>query len=136
MSARILALLEKDESSQEVAASLADVGHIVQVVSSFADAIQILQAKEHIDLVISDVHLENGGNVFDFLRWVQERPSQLGDVAFVLFSCRPTPMAKHLEEGLRIASRMLGAAQYISMERFDGTKLREQIKLLLPPSVV
>ncbi|MBS1996144.1 MAG: hypothetical protein JSS86_07530, partial [Cyanobacteria bacterium SZAS LIN-2] len=50
----------------------------------------------------------------------------------VLFSCRPTPMARHLEDGLRIASRMLGAAQYISMERFDGKILREQINLLLP----
>jgi CheY-like chemotaxis protein len=132
MCAQILALLEKDGLSQEVVASLTKAGHTVMTAESFGDAIHILQGLHPIDLVISDVHLENGGNVFDFLRWVNDHPSAVGKAPFVLFSCNPSPFAKHLEDGLRITSRMLGAAQYISMDRFETDKFSEQIGFLLP----
>jgi CheY-like chemotaxis protein len=99
-------------------------------VKNFPEAIEFLR-KQHVDLIISDVHLENGGNVFDFLRWVKENPSTKS-TPFVLLSSEPTPRAKFFEDGLKTTARLLGAAKYISMDRFDSEEFRKQIDALLP----
>jgi len=134
MCAQILALHEQDETSQEVVQSLNSIGHNVVLAETFAEAIDILQGLHVIDLIISDVHLENGGNVFDFLRWVKKNPTSVGGTPFVLFSFEPSKMAKHLEDGLRTSARMLGAAKYIAMDCFDAAEFRKQIDALLPKS--
>ena len=132
MCAQILALHEQDDTSRRVVESLQASGHSIVVCESFADAIDILQRGHEIDLILSDVHLENGGNVFDFLRWVKRNPSSGRATPFVLFSFEPSKMAKHLEDGIRTSARMLGAARYITMESFDSTDFCRQIDALLP----
>jgi CheY-like chemotaxis protein len=82
--ALILALHEDDENSHQVAESLKQCGHKVIQCKKFTYAISVLQAQQ-VALIISDVHLENGGNVFDFLRWAKRNPSTK-DTPFVLFS--------------------------------------------------
>jgi CheY-like chemotaxis protein len=134
MCAQILALHEKDETSREVVESLSSSGHNVVLAETFTEAIDILQGLHVIDLIISDVHLENGGNVFDFLRWVKKNPSSVGRTPFVLFSFEPSMMAKHLEDGLRTSARILGAVKYIAMDCFDAVEFRKQIDALLPKS--
>ncbi len=130
MHALILALHEEDQNARQVTQSLKQSGHRVIESKNFADAISALNIQQ-VDLIISDVHLENGGNVFDFLRWVKKNPSTK-DTPFVLFSCEPTPKAKYFEDGLRTTARMLGAAMYITMEIFDSIEFRKQIDSLLP----
>lgn len=129
MSAQILALIESPATELAVTESLSRSGHSVLVVPTFPKAIGILQGV-HVDLIISDVHLENGGNVFDFLKWVKTNPL-LGFIPFVLLSCEPTILAMYLEDGIKTSARMLGATKYIRMNTFDSDELRQQIDPLL-----
>jgi CheY-like chemotaxis protein len=131
MCAQILALHENDATSADVVYSLEKSGHNVVLAGTFGEAIAILKSLRKIDLVISDVHLENGGNVFDFLRWVKDHPSKAVAIPFVLFSCRPSPLAKHLVDAVRTSARILGASKYIAMDAFDSDDFRKQMDLLL-----
>lgn len=106
----ILTLLESDENSKQVAESLKQSGHDIVFAENFTDAINVLQ-NHHFDLVISDVHLQNGGNVFDFLRWFRKNPPT-NKTPFVLFSSRPSPTAKYFEEGVKTTASILGATMY------------------------
>jgi CheY-like chemotaxis protein len=128
--ALILALHEEETHSTRVVESLKLSGHNVLLSKNFSDAIKLLQS-QHVDLIISDVHLENGGDVFDFLRWVKQNPSTK-DTPFVLFSSEPTARAKYFEDGLRTTARVLGASLYLSMDIFDSEEFRKQIESLLP----
>ena len=132
MGARILALFEKDDQTRQVVICLRNVGYTVVVCQTFTEAITRLTGPRNIDLVISDVHLENGGNVFDFLRWVRNYAPPIAGLPFVLFSFQPSPLAKHLEDGVRTTARLLGAAHYIAMDTFDSDKFSKQIEELLP----
>jgi|JI10StandDraft_1071094.scaffolds.fasta_scaffold00004_134 CheY-like chemotaxis protein len=135
MSALAIALLENKKNAKQVTACLAQCGHETIVVDSFAKAKDLLLTQP-CGLIISDVHLENGGSVFDFLRWVKDSPAPLNTIPFVLLSVEPTKRAKYLGEGVRMAARHLGAAKYISMEKFDVNILSEQLSdLFLKPSV-
>lgn len=129
MAALILALLEAQNDTDQVKACLEDCGHEVFVVDAFAKAVVLLSAQK-IDLIISDVHLENGGNVFDFLRLVK-KGQWTCNIPFVLFSSQPTPMAKYLADGVRTAARSLGAVKYIEMESFDAAQFQSVINGLL-----
>lgn len=135
MCAQILALLEQDENSALVIESLNQSGHTVLAAANFRDAISMLEAKrlDAVVLIISDVHLENGGNVFDFLKWIRKNP-QTEHTPFVMFSSRPTEAAKYMEDGLRTAARILGTSLYITMNIFDSVEFRRQIDSLLPRS--
>ncbi len=129
LGAVVLALLEMHDNAQEVKACLEACGHEIFVVNTFKKALALLSSQK-IDLIISDVHLENGGTVFDFLRLVK-RVQRTSEIPFVLFSARPTAMAKYLADGIRITSRALGAVKYIEMETFDAVQFQEQINILL-----
>lgn len=130
MAALILALLEEHDNAKQVKACLEDCGHKVFVTDTFVKA-KIVLRTEKIDLIISDVHLENGGNVFDFLRWAKNA-EPTSEIPFVLFSSKPSPIAKYLADGVRTAARMLGAVRYIEMETFDASTFQEHINELLP----
>ena len=132
MVALIIALLEHLEQHAQVEDCLSEAGHAVLLVDSFSKAMVALQ-EQSIDLIISDVHLENGGSVFDFLKWVKSNPI-LHPIPFVHFSLQPTDMAKYLADGVRTAARTFGAAKYISMDKFDGAVFAQQIAELLPPA--
>lgn len=135
MSALAIALLENKKNAKQVTACLAQCGHETIVVDSFAKAKDLLLTQP-CGLIISDVHLENGGSVFDFLRWVKDAPAPLNAIPFVLLSVEPTKRAKYLGEGVRMAARHLGAAKYISMEEFDVDVLSEQLSDLFLRSSV
>src|ERR1700678_690509 len=101
MVALILALLEQPERIADVTACLEAAGHEVCVTGTFASAKKLLQDKVF-DLIISDVHLENGGSVFDFLKWVKSR-QDLQAIPFVLLTVEPTKVAKYLADGVSAA---------------------------------
>ena len=126
----VLALLEDDDNILQVSHSLNQSGHEITTPKNFAQAIEVLKVR-HVDLIISDVHLQNGGNVFDFLRWVRRHPATK-NTPFVMFSSKPTSIAKYFEDGIRTSGRLLGAEMYISMEDFDSREFCQKIDSLLP----
>jgi CheY-like chemotaxis protein len=130
MSARVLALLEHPEPMKLVGDSLEHFGHTVVKVNSFADAMETLR-QQQVDLIIGDVHLQNGGSIFDFMRWVKGDP-HMHEIPFVCFSSEPKEVPKYLSDGVRTAARSLGAARYITMEKFDPLLFRDEIEWLLP----
>jgi CheY-like chemotaxis protein len=131
MRTHVIALLEDPARAEQMEICLEACGHRVTVITSFSKAKQVL-AEEHCDLIISDVHLENGGNVFDFLRWAKDDFS-LCDIPFIFLSVEPSELAKYLSDGLRISARLLGASKYISMDSFDAERLADEISEFLKP---
>jgi len=132
MAALILALLEEHKHSDQVKACLEECGHSVVVAENFVKA-KVLLKTNNIDLIISDVHLQNGGSVFDFLRWAK-KAERTCDIPFVLFTLQPSPAAKYLADGVRTSARVLGAVKYIEMDTFEAAEFREHIVCLLPPT--
>jgi CheY-like chemotaxis protein len=130
MTAKILVTMEHEKDRTQVTECLEEVGHITTAVDTFHNAMEIMRGQDF-DLIISDVHLQNGGSVFDFLRWVKGDP-HMATTPFVCYSAEPPEIGKYLADGVRTAARSLGAARYIGMERFDGAALLHEIEWLIP----
>lgn len=130
MPANILALLEHPEPMRLISGCLEHFGHTVLKANNFATAMDILRQRE-VDLIIGDVHLQNGGSIFDFMRWVKGDP-HMHSIPFVCYSSEPQEVAKYLSDGVRTAARSLGAARYITMEKFDSVVFRQEIEWILP----
>ncbi len=130
MDAQILVTMEHPKQMTLITDALQRFGHSVTKANTFHQSMEILRNSE-IDLIISDVHLQNGGSVFDFLRWTKGDPHII-TIPFVCFSSEPPEIGKYLSDGMRTAARALGAAKYITMENFDATAFRQEIEWLLP----
>jgi CheY-like chemotaxis protein len=130
MTAKILVTMEHEDDRKLISDCLEHVGHKVTPVDTFHNAMEILRTADF-DLIISDVHLQNGGSVFDFLRWVKGDP-HMRPVPFVCFSAEPKEVGKYLSDGVRTAARALGAARYIIMPQFDGPGFLHEIEWLIP----
>ena len=129
MNRKILALLEDPKNLQQVSECLEQSGHCVLKATRFEVAMQILE-RQPVDLIVSDVHLQNGGDIFDFLVRVHLSPL-LQNVPFVCFSFQPTELAEYLAAGVQTAARILGATSYISMRVFDPNEFAMRINDLL-----
>ncbi len=105
MAALVIALLEDEEHAQRITPCLLSAGHEVIVAHGFVKA-KALILDHACDLILSDVNLENGGSVFDFLKWLKSDPV-LRAIPFVLLSIQPSDPAKYQQR--RVA--------YISMEK-------------------
>lgn len=130
MTAKILITMEHEKQRALIGDCLEHVGHDVVKVDTFHHAMEFLRTTVF-DLIISDVHLQNGGSVFDFLRWVKGDP-HMHSTPFVCFSAEPPEVGKYLSDGVRTAARALGAARYITMSNFDGPLLLHEIEWLIP----
>lgn len=130
MTARILVTMEHEAQRKLLGNCLEHVGHNVTKVDTFHNAMEVLRSTDF-DLILSDVHLQNGGSVFDFLRWVKGDP-HMRAIPFVCFSAEPPEIGKYLADGVRTAARSLGAARYITMEHFNGTLFLQEIEWLIP----
>jgi CheY-like chemotaxis protein len=130
MDARILVTMEHPEEMKLITDTLEHVGHCVTKSATFHAAMEILRSADF-DMIVCDVHLQNGGNVFDFLRWTKGDP-HMKAIPFVCFSAEPPEISKYLSDGVRTAARALGAASYVTMEHFDAHAFRQEIEWLLP----
>ncbi len=130
MTGKTLVLMEHPEAMKLLVDTLEHFGHAVLKADKFQEAMVILRSNE-VDLIVGDVHLQNGGSIFDFLRWVKGDP-YMHRVPFVCFSTEPVEVPKYLSDGVRTAARSLGAARYIAMENFDRAGFRAEIEWLLP----
>jgi CheY-like chemotaxis protein len=134
MTAKVLITMAHAEQRKVMGDCLEGVGHNVTKVDTFHNAMEVLRSADF-DLIVSDVHLQNGGSVFDFLRWVKGDP-YMRATPFVCFSAEPPEIGKYLADGVRTAARSLGAARYITMERFDGPLFLHEIDWLIPEKQV
>ncbi|MBU6455107.1 MAG: response regulator [Cyanobacteria bacterium REEB67] len=130
MGSQILVLLELDENSRQVVNCLSQAGFDVLACQTFTEAMDVLDQHPKIEMIISDVHLQNGGTVFDFLRWLRASDNHSG-TSLVFFSFKPTELAKHLEDGIRTAARLLGVKKYITMDCFDSALFCKKIQLVI-----
>jgi CheY-like chemotaxis protein len=130
MDVKILVTMEHLEDTKLISDSLEHFGHCVTKTATFHAAMEMLRNTDF-DMIISDVNLQNGGSVFDFLRWVKGDP-HMRAIPFVCFSAEPPEIGKYLHDGVRTAARALGSAKYITMEHFDATAFRHEIEWLLP----
>lgn len=137
VTAHILAVLNRNETANQVSASLNHSSHSVTLAGTFSQAMDILRnagAANKIDLIISDIRVLDDeseySNVFDFMRWVKGDPF-LRSIPFVCLSLEPI-LNQTLSDGVRIAARSLGAARYLTLEKFDQASFREEIEWLLP----
>lgn len=130
MNALVIALLEDPQQARTIKSCLHDAGHVVLVVENFSKA-KVALREGPCDLILSDVHLQNGGNVFDFIKWVKRDPV-LKPIPFVLLSIEPTETAKYLSDGVRVAARFFGAAKYISVLKFEPASLMAELAEFLP----
>ena len=130
MTAKILITMEHEAEGKQIRDCLESAGHSVTKVDTFHNAMEVLRTTDF-DLIVSDVHLQNGGSVFDFLRWVKGDP-YMNAVPFVCFSDEPPEVGKYLSDGVRTAARSLGAARYIIMDHFEAPAFLQEIEWLLP----
>lgn len=127
MLARVLVLQEKEENVFNILESLPDC-EIVPV--DTVDKALIALKRDDFDLIISAVHLEHDGSVFDFLKSVKGSP-ETRRIPFVFYCARTSTFARSVRHGLQIAARSLGAEKYITMERFERLLLRNEFLSLL-----
>lgn len=130
MTAKILVTMAHEEDRNQVAECLERFAHVVTKADTFHNAMEILRSTDF-DLILCDVHLQNGGSVFDFLRWVKGDP-HMATTPFVCYSAEPPEIGKYLADGVRTAARALGAARYVVMPKFDGTALLHELEWLIP----
>lgn len=125
---KVLLLQEKPENVFNVQASLPDCQ--IEVYDNVARAIRAI-AEEEFHLIVSAVHLEHDGSVFDFLKTIKSQPS-LQHIPFVFYCSKSTTFARSVRHGLQIAAHALGAEKYITMEHYDRDLLRRELLELLP----
>ncbi len=134
MVSKIAALIELPENAFNVKVCFDEQATFELCVFNNYETAKSALLVDHFDLIISDVHLENGGSVFDFLKWVKSQP-RLRPIPFTLLSVQPTNIAKYIADGVSTAARTLGAAKYITMPKFDAVTLIEEISELLPVTI-
>lgn len=124
----VLLLQEKDENVANIRASLPECAFVR--VRTVDEAVPLLDS--HVfDLIVSAVHLEFDGSVFDFLRFAKSNP-KTADVPFLFYCSLSSRFARSVRDGLEIASLSLGAEKYITMEKYDRDKLRAEFVKYLP----
>lgn len=132
--ARILALLKHPEDVTLLKNCLEGVGKETEIVDSLEQGKRALSSRVF-DLIISDFHLENGVDVFDFLRWTKSQ-ARLKEIPFLLVSLGPPAIPQHLANEIRTTAQVLGATAYMSMDTFDAVRLRELLLEHLPGGAV
>ncbi|MBX9669929.1 MAG: hypothetical protein K2X93_20065 [Candidatus Obscuribacterales bacterium] len=122
MTIRVLVLQEKPENIANIELSLpdCDLAHVGTV----DEALDRLNSE--VDLIVSAVHLEHDGSVFDFLKLAKENP-ETSHIPFVFYCSQSSRFARSVRDGLQIAARAIGADKYVTMETFNYMELRDEL---------
>lgn len=122
MTIRVLVLQEKQENIANIELSLPDCDLIH--VGTVDEAMDRLTSD--VDLIVSAVHLEHDGSVFDFLKLAKGNP-ETNHIPFVFYCSQSSKFARSVRDGLQIAARAIGADKYVTMELFDSLELRDEL---------
>ena len=126
---RIMALDTKENITTLSIACLKD-GHQVIPVLTIRDGMDFLNTKDHIDIVISRVHIEDE-SVFDFLKEVRSRDEHK-EVRFMMICTSPSEFAAAVDETIRTAAEIMGVDKYLTMDSYDVERLMKEIYAILP----
>ena len=111
----------------------AELSHLDKVLNekmTIAEGMHFLNTEDHIDVVISRVHIENE-SVFDFLKEIKSR-DQHKDVRFMMICSDPSEFAKAVDETVRTAAEIMGVDKYLTMKTYDVEKLMKEIEAIIP----
>lgn len=111
-----------------VAAQLA--GHEVVAVTRISEAMHFLDTKDHVDVVVSAVHLEQE-SVFDFLREMKRSPLHK-DVPFMMLCSDPGDFALAINRSVETAASVMGVDKYLTMPKYDVVRLIKEITAMIP----
>jgi len=127
---RILTL-ENRENIELLKVTCKLAGHQVVPVYTIGEAMAFLDTKDHVDVIISAVHLEEE-SVFEFIKKVKAPESIHKDVPFVMLCMQPNPLAMVINKSTELAGKLMGADKYLYMPAFDADRLMAEVKPLLP----
>jgi CheY-like chemotaxis protein len=126
---KILALKERPEYAHALKELIEPHGYKVLIAHTVEDAIEILH-REPIDMVIAAVHLEVG-SIFGLIREIRD-DINLKNIPIVCLNINPGRCAVYFNDSLEVASRVLGADRFITMQDYDALELWKQIDGMLP----
>ena len=129
---RIMVLDTKENIGLLTEACLRD-GHQVVPVLTINEGMRFLNTRDHIDIVISRVHIENE-SVFDFLKEVKSR-DQHKEVRFMMICSEPSEFAMAVDETVRTAAEIMGVDKYLTMKTHDVERLMKEIEAILPKTL-
>jgi CheY-like chemotaxis protein len=127
---RIL-MLENPENIEKLKECCRHAGHEVVPVRTIHEAMAFLDSKDHVDLIISAVHLQNE-SVLEFLTRVKSDDSMHKEVVFVMLCLDPGQIGSVTNDLNAQTGRMLGADKYLLMPIFAADQLMVEIAELLP----
>jgi CheY-like chemotaxis protein len=125
---RILVISSKNGAAMVAACEAG--GHETVRITRVSEGVAFLNALDHIDVVISAVHLEDD-NVFELLREIKRKP-HLKDVKMIMICESPNEQALAMNQSVQDASALLGCDKYLLMETFDPEWLMREVEALLP----
>lgn len=128
---RILTL-ENPDNIERLKSVCQRAGHQVVPVTTIAQALEFLETKDHVDIIVAAAHLETE-SVFEFLVRVKKADSHLRTVPFVMLCADPGMLATVTSPAVEIAANLMGADKYLLMPEFDAEKLMAEIEPLFPP---
>jgi CheY-like chemotaxis protein len=124
--------LENPENIDKLRECCKRAGHEVVPVHTIAEAMAFLNSKDHVDLIISAVHLQSE-SVLEFLQRVKAPDSTHRNVVFVMLCVEPGQIGSVTNDLNARAGAMMGADEYLLMPVFDAEELMAKITPLLPP---
>jgi CheY-like chemotaxis protein len=130
MGYRILALIENADECRQLSAAAASRGHEVVHMRTIAEAMNWLNSRDHMDVIVSSVHLQNE-SVFEFLKAVKQDPRH-DWIQFVMLCTAPNELAQFLNDQIERAAYVLGADKYLMMPELDARRLLDEIEASLP----
>lgn len=126
-------VLDNQENINTLTEACRKAGHQVVPVLRISEGMNFLDTKDHIDIVVSRVHLEHE-SVFDFLKEVKSRP-QHKDVRFMMVCENPGELAKAVDETVRTAAEIMGVDKYLTMNGYDVKRLIKEIAAIVPDTL-
>jgi CheY-like chemotaxis protein len=128
---RILCL-EDPENMDRLTAACKQAGHQVVPMTTITHAMNFLETKDHVDVIVAATHLQSE-SVFEFLKRVRDAESHLKDVPFLMLCANHSMLAVLTSPGVELAAAIKGANKYVLMTEFDAQLLMAEIEPLLPP---
>ena len=126
---RILAL-DTVEHIETLKVAAQRAGHEVVAVTRISEAMHFLDTKDHVDVVVSAVHLEEE-SVFDFLRKMKQSPLHK-DVPFMMLCSDPGEFALAVNRSVQTAAAVMGVDKYLTMPKYDVNRLMKEIAAMIP----
>jgi DNA-binding NtrC family response regulator len=110
------------------------IGQEVVPVTSIKQGMNFLLTKDHVDVVVSEVYLQDE-SVFDLLKELKSLPHH-SKVPVILLAVNPGAIAQFLSNEVAEAALILGAYKFLVMPDFDIPRLMKEIAAVVTVQTV